>query len=84
MSRTLLSLAGFQVIITGRFWVIAEANSNSTQIRNFIGQNGLKSRLKQCKYFGISEPIFLTLGSNPTCPQLLPHARGGSEQALRN
>ncbi len=25
MSRTLLSLAGFQVIITGRFWVIAEA-----------------------------------------------------------
>jgi len=24
MSRTLLSLAGFQVIITGRFWVIAE------------------------------------------------------------
>jgi hypothetical protein len=25
MFRTLLSLAGFQVIITGRFWVIAEA-----------------------------------------------------------
>ena len=25
MSRTLLSLAGFQVIISGRFWVIAEA-----------------------------------------------------------
>jgi hypothetical protein len=24
MSRTLFSLAGFQVIITGRFWVIAE------------------------------------------------------------
>jgi len=24
MSRTLLSLAGFQVIISGRFWVIAE------------------------------------------------------------
>ena len=24
MSRTLLSLAGFQVIIRGRFWVIAE------------------------------------------------------------
>ena len=26
MSRTLLSLAGFQVIISGRFWVIAEAH----------------------------------------------------------
>jgi hypothetical protein len=25
MSRALLSLAGFQVIISGRFWVIAEA-----------------------------------------------------------
>jgi len=24
MSRTLLSLAGFQVILSGRFWVIAE------------------------------------------------------------
>jgi hypothetical protein len=24
MSQTLLSLAGFQVIISGRFWVIAE------------------------------------------------------------
>jgi hypothetical protein len=24
MSRTLFSLAGFQVIISGRFWVIAE------------------------------------------------------------
>jgi hypothetical protein len=24
MSRTLLSLAGFQVILIGRFWVIAE------------------------------------------------------------
>jgi hypothetical protein len=26
MSRTLLSLAGFQVILIGRFWVIAEAD----------------------------------------------------------
>jgi hypothetical protein len=25
MSQTLLSLAGFQVILIGRFWVIAEA-----------------------------------------------------------
>jgi hypothetical protein len=29
MSRTLLSLAGFQVIISGRFWVIAEARKFS-------------------------------------------------------
>ena len=27
MSRTLLSLAGFQVILSGRFWVIAEGIS---------------------------------------------------------
>jgi hypothetical protein len=26
MSRTLLSLAGFQVILSGRFWVIAEVD----------------------------------------------------------
>jgi len=26
MSQTLLSLAGFQVILIGRFWVIAEAS----------------------------------------------------------
>jgi len=28
MSRTLFSLAGFQVIISGRFWVIAEGELN--------------------------------------------------------
>jgi hypothetical protein len=27
MSQTLLSLAGFQVILIGRFWVIAEAKA---------------------------------------------------------
>ena len=27
MSRTLLSLAGFQVILSGRFWVIAEGST---------------------------------------------------------
>ena len=30
MSRTLLSLAGFQVIISGRFWVIAEGMRDVT------------------------------------------------------
>jgi hypothetical protein len=29
MSRTLLSLAGFQVILSGRFWVIAEAKKGA-------------------------------------------------------
>jgi predicted nuclease of predicted toxin-antitoxin system len=32
MSRTLLSLAGFQVIITGRFWVIAEGAAEEDRI----------------------------------------------------
>jgi len=30
MSRTLLSLAGFQVILTGRFWVISDARPGRT------------------------------------------------------
>jgi hypothetical protein len=30
MSQTLLSLAGFQVIISGRFWVIAEASRTAS------------------------------------------------------
>ncbi len=34
MSRTLFSLAGFQVITIGRFWVIAEGG--------FIGTVGLR------------------------------------------
>jgi len=33
MSRTLFSLAGFQVIITGRFWVIAEEQGHVYQQR---------------------------------------------------
>jgi hypothetical protein len=32
MSQTLLSLAGFQVILIGRFWVIAEGVGTQTQI----------------------------------------------------
>ena len=34
MSRTLLSLAGFQVILTGRFWVIAEETVSARQFGN--------------------------------------------------
>ena len=36
MSRTLFSLAGFQVIITGRFWVIAEV----VRARISVGSGG--------------------------------------------
>jgi hypothetical protein len=32
MSRTLFSLAGFQVIISGRFWVIAEAREAEVRL----------------------------------------------------
>jgi hypothetical protein len=31
MPWTPLSLAGFQVILSGRFWVIAEANEGNTR-----------------------------------------------------
>jgi hypothetical protein len=38
MSRALLSLAGFQVIISGRFWVIAEAGAmpRSNELKKLI------------------------------------------------
>ncbi len=35
MSRTLLSLAGFQVIISGRFWVIAEVERIMTAFKSY-------------------------------------------------
>jgi len=38
--------------------------------RKFIGQNGLKSRLKQCKYFGINGPISSVAGSSPVVPAI--------------
>jgi len=45
MSRTLLSLAGFQVIITGRFWVIAEVNAPNAYISDENSETaGTKSR----------------------------------------
>ncbi|MFZ0359841.1 MAG: hypothetical protein WAL58_05350, partial [Terriglobales bacterium] len=37
MSRTLLSLAGFQVIITGRFWVIAEVGGRRVRCASGAG-----------------------------------------------
>ena len=37
MSRTLLSLAGFQVIISGRFWVIAEDRAGDLLWRENVG-----------------------------------------------
>ncbi|MGA9803896.1 MAG: hypothetical protein WA383_22205, partial [Terriglobales bacterium] len=38
MSRTLLSLAGFQVIITGRFWVIAEVDELDRPLQRYLGR----------------------------------------------
>ena len=40
MSRTLLSLAGFQVIISGRFWVIAEAGPQNAHAQGSIIHSG--------------------------------------------
>ena len=39
MSRTSLSLAGFQLIIIGRFWVTAEAK----RVRRLLRQMGLEA-----------------------------------------
>ena len=51
MSRTLFSLAGFQVILIGRFWVIAEADAtvfwNGTPvITTFVTSNQLVASLE--------------------------------------
>ena len=53
MSRTLLSLAGFQVIISGRFWVIAEEGGYNID-RTFDSENDA------CRFFlkeALSDPI---------------------------
>jgi hypothetical protein len=47
MSRTLLSLAGFQVIISGRFWVIAEAVDRMIGFELFGGQVRTKSAMNR-------------------------------------
>jgi len=39
MSRTLFSLAGFQVITLGRFWVIAEGFTVQRFPEWFMGEN---------------------------------------------
>jgi hypothetical protein len=36
MSQTSLSLAGFQVILIGRFWVIAEADEERVHAGEFL------------------------------------------------
>jgi hypothetical protein len=46
MSQTLLSLAGFQVILIGRFWVIAEA-ANSAITNCHVLQGGAKWTISQ-------------------------------------
>jgi len=46
MSRTLISLAGFQVIISGRFWVIAEGLLLSLKESFFLSTS--KQLLKKC------------------------------------
>jgi len=44
MSRTLFSLAGFQVILIGRFWVIAEERSRFPQTVQYRGFNRCPGR----------------------------------------
>jgi hypothetical protein len=47
MSRTLFSLAGFQVIISGRFWVIAEVMKGSDGfVQGYNAQAAVEARLQ--------------------------------------
>jgi len=54
MSRTLLSLAGFQVIISGRFWVIAEALLRQIEVE--LANH--KSIGQACKEAGITQQTY--------------------------
>ncbi len=56
MSRTLLSLAGFQVIISGRFWVIAEVSSMAFDFAAIISiaeATGMQSGTFDCKTMNV-------------------------------
>jgi len=59
MSRTLLSLAGFQVILIGRFWVIAEAMllSNACMQAFESGDAELRSTARCLDYFAYGTGI---------------------------
>ena len=48
MSWTPLSLAGFQVILSGRFWVIAEVHGGSIE-PHYVGETK-NERRRMCQY----------------------------------
>ena len=54
MSQTLLSLAGFQVILIGRFWVIAEDFRLSQALANQVVRKGVCGDFILC---GLSPPV---------------------------
>jgi hypothetical protein len=58
MSRTLLSLAGFQVILIGRFWVIAEAEEPEYQKE----LAKITKRMAADDYFGLCPECHTTDG----------------------
>jgi hypothetical protein len=61
MSRTLFSLAGFQVIISGRFWVIAEAEGAVLVglSRQEQWQRLLHGGLQRALYHGVGKTALL-------------------------
>jgi len=67
MSQTPLSLAGFQVILIGRFWVIAEvttpttqlANANPTQLLRGTGITGVNPQSPKVKV-NTTQPFTIT------------------------
>src|ERR1019366_960058 len=68
MSRTPLSLAGFQVILIGRFWVIAEAQVESLVL--------LGLRLTVSIYIQLIKSMFLPLRVNAQSYSLEPYLLG--------
>jgi hypothetical protein len=86
MSRTLLSLAGFQVILSGRFWVIAEGDQSGDAGRDgwnhaFAGQpfhEPIEVPLSTCT---IRVPCCCAAGAAVPAAACLLHFSSGSPAA---
>src|SRR5579863_9291270 len=96
MSRTLLSLAGFQVITIGRFWVIAEASVPPGCSKAFCERPWRRTlpewcggSVHRCRWFGDAEPrrgsqMTAYPPDSPKSEKILPNPllRRGPKQGL--
>ncbi len=90
MSRTLFSLAGFQVILIGRFWVIAEVSTLTVKATGVSAVfspafRAVTERLPVLRLFWVTMGFFLSLGSQYTAYMRIyvsPQATNVSESSI--